>query len=167
MKVLAIVGVIVAALVATVLIVGWSLPVAHRVSRSVAIHASPETVFKLISRPAEFPAWRSDVKSVDVLRAEEGRTQFRENGKNGAILYSVDSVIPNRRLVTRIADKSLPFGGTWIYDVEPTGTATTLSITENGEVYNPVFRFVSRFVMGQTATIDRYLADVTRRLEAR
>ncbi len=166
MKVLAIVGVVVAALVAIVLIVGWSLPVAHRVTRSVALHASPEAVFNLINRPAEFPSWRSEVKSVDLLPAEEGHSRFRENGKNGAILYSVDSVVENRRLVTRIADKSLPFGGTWIYDIEPTGTATTLSITENGEVYNPIFRFVSRFVMGQTATIDRYLADVRGRVEA-
>jgi len=38
-----------------------------------------------------------------------------------------------------------------------TGNATTLRITENGEVYNVIFRFVSRFVMGHSATIDKYL----------
>jgi hypothetical protein len=32
-----------------------------------------------------------------------------------------------------------------------------MRITEDGEVYNPVFRFVSKFVMGQTATLDAYL----------
>ena len=42
----------------------------------------------------------------------------------------------------------------------PRGDSTTLRITENGEVYNPVFRFVSRFVFGHSATIEKYLADV-------
>ena len=30
-------------------------------------------------------------------------------------------------------------------------------ITEDGEVYNPIFRFVSRFVFGQTRMLDAYL----------
>jgi hypothetical protein len=30
-------------------------------------------------------------------------------------------------------------------------------ITENGEVYNPLFRFVSRYVIGHNRTIDAYL----------
>jgi hypothetical protein len=33
-------------------------------------------------------------------------------------------------------------------------------ITEEGEVYNPVFRFISRFVIGQTRTIETYLRDL-------
>jgi hypothetical protein len=37
------------------------------------------------------------------------------------------------------------------------GDSCTLTITEHGEVYNPLFRFVSRFIMGQTATLDAYL----------
>lgn len=32
-----------------------------------------------------------------------------------------------------------------------------LTITENGEVHNPLFRFVSRFIMGYAATIDACL----------
>jgi hypothetical protein len=40
------------------------------------------------------------------------------------------------------------------------GIMVTL-ITENGEVYNPIFRFVSRFIMGHTATLDAYLKSLT------
>ena len=29
--------------------------------------------------------------------------------------------------------------------------------SEDGDVYNPIFRFVSRFVIGQHRTIDSYL----------
>jgi hypothetical protein len=34
---------------------------------------------------------------------------------------------------------------------------TRVRITEDGEVYNPIFRFVSRVVMGHTAMLDSYL----------
>ena len=53
---------------------------------------------------------------------------------------------------------ALPFGGSWDYLIEPDGTGSKLTVTENGEVYNPIFRFVSRYVMGHTATMDKYLA---------
>jgi hypothetical protein len=40
----------------------------------------------------------------------------------------------------------------------------TLTITENGEVYNPLFRFVSRFIIGQTATMDGYIKALNAKL---
>jgi hypothetical protein len=63
--------------------------------------------------------------------------------------------------VGRIADSNLPFGGSWTYELAPAGDGeTTLRITEDGEVYNPIVRFVSRFVMGHDATIKQYLSAV-------
>jgi len=50
------------------------------------------------------------------------------------------------------------------WELEPQGNGTRLTITEEGEVYNPIFRFVSRFIMGHTRTIDRYLGDLKNRL---
>ena len=37
-------------------------------------------------------------------------------------------------------------------------------MTENGEVYNPIFRFMSKFFLSQTETIDTYMADLKRKL---
>jgi uncharacterized protein YndB with AHSA1/START domain len=165
MRILGIGGLVVVALIALVLIVGWSLPVTHHVTRSVSLRAPPDSVFALISHPAEFPQWRSDVTRVEPAPAEGGHGRFREVGQNGAILYQVESAVPNRRLVTRIVDRSLPFGGAWTYEIIPSAGSTTLQITEDGEVYNPLFRFVSRFITGQTSTLDRFLGDVRRRLD--
>ncbi|MEO8579641.1 MAG: hypothetical protein ABI469_05290, partial [Gemmatimonadales bacterium] len=89
----------------------------------------------------------------------------REVGSNGSILYEIQDAVPNQRLVTKIADPSLPFGGTWTYELSPRGDSTTLRITEDGEVYNPVFRFLSRFFMGHTATMNKYLDDVRHHIE--
>ena len=151
-------------IVMVIIAVGWMLPVAHRATREATYRATPAHVFALITDVKSFPQWRPSVKQVEVLAPADGRSQFREIGKNGTILFQVESSQPDQRLVTRIADRSLPFGGTWTYELTPRGDSTNLRITEDGEVYNPLFRFVSRFVMGHTATIDEYLSDVGRRL---
>jgi hypothetical protein len=39
----------------------------------------------------------------------------------------------------------------------PADGATQVTITEKGTIPNPVFRFLSRFVFGYTATQDAYL----------
>src|SRR5712691_9280309 len=113
MRILGIGALFVAAIVALVLIIGWSLPVSHHVTRSISLRASPDSIFALISHPADFPQWRSDVTRVEPAPPEQGHARFREIGKTGAILYQVEAVVPNQRLVTRIADRSLPFGGVW------------------------------------------------------
>lgn len=149
-------------LLLAVVIVGWRLPVAHVATSAVTLDAPPESVFAVISTPENYKSWRSDVKKVDVT-TEQGVTRFREDGSNGPILFEITERVPPRRFVTRIADKSLPFGGRWIYEITPTATGSELRITEEGEVYNPFFRFVSRFIMGHTSTIDGYLAAVKKR----
>jgi hypothetical protein len=71
------------------------------------------------------------------------------------------------RHVRKIVNDDLPFGGVWEYSLEPVATGSEsgckLSITERGEVKNPVFRFVSRFIMGHAATIEGYLKDLARK----
>jgi len=67
------------------------------------------------------------------------------------------------RYVTRIADDKLPFGGRWIYELEPVGGGTRLTITEDGFVKNPIFRLVT--ALAPNATKNRFLANLARRLE--
>jgi len=102
------------------------------------------------------------VTRVEVLPPNNGRTRFKEIGSDGSILFETDSVVAGKRLVNRIADPSLPFGGRWVYEIAPDADGAKLTITEEGQVYNPVYRFVSRFIMGHTRTIDRYIADLQR-----
>ena len=154
-----------AALVLVVLATGWSLPVRHRATRAATYPVSAESLFAILGDVERFPTWRSTVERVDVLPPTDGRARFRETGGGDAILYEVVESVPGRRLVTRIADPTLPFGGTWTYELAPANDAgTTLRITEDGEVYSPVYRFVSRFMMGHHRTIDTFLRDLGRRL---
>jgi hypothetical protein len=70
---------------------------------------------------------------------------------------------PPSLLVSRIDTDALPFGGTWTYRSAPVPGGSQLTITEDGEVSNLVFRFVSRFVFGHYATIDGFLKNLQAR----
>ncbi len=165
MRFLLIAAAILGALVLLVLVIGWSLPVKHTATSAVTVHTSAGPLYNLITDIEHYPEWRSSVERTERLPDSAGKTRFREYGSDGTILYEVESAKPDQRIVTRIADRSLPFGGSWTYELIPRGDSTTLRITENGEVYNPLFRFVSRFVMGHTRTIDTYLQDVRKHFD--
>src|SRR5689334_15835077 len=108
MRIALIVGGVLAAVVLIVVAIGYSLPVKHQASREAALAASPESVFAIITDVDRFPSWRPSVKRVERV-SQAGSVHYREDGSNGAILYSIDESVPPRRLVTRIADPSLPF----------------------------------------------------------
>ena len=157
MRIVVVLLAVVVGLGLVVVLVGLMLPVKHESAMSVAIPATPEAVWAALTDVAAYPRWRGDVTSVEMLPADSGHVAWREQGKNGAISYVIEQAEAPKRLVTRITDKSLPFGGAWEYVVAPEGTGSRVRITEHGEVYNPVFRFVSRFIMGHTTTVSAYL----------
>jgi len=155
MKWLLVVVLVLASILILIIVIGALLPKKHTVSRTVSLRQPAEAVWSLISGP---PTWRPDVRNYEELPAHDGRRMWRETDKSGqTIKYeAIESTAP-RHLVVRIADPTLPFGGTWTYDITPSGQSCSLTVTENGEVYNPLFRFVSRFIIGQTATLEAYI----------
>lgn len=164
MKWMLIAGGVIVACAAAVLVVGAMLQRDHVAAMTARIAASPDTVWSTLTNPAEFPSWRHDVTAVDVLAPTPTGPSWREHSRQGAITFVVDVAEPPRRLISRIADKNLPFGGSWEYLVEADGpSASRVTIVERGSVYNPLFRFVSRFLMGHTATIDAYLRALGKR----
>jgi hypothetical protein len=115
--------------------VGAMLPVQHTASRSARVALPPEALHRLLK----------DLKYGDVpVRIERDE--------------------PPSLLVTRVAGENLPFGGTWTFRVSPAQGGSELVITEHGEVYNVIFRFVSRFVTGHHATLDGYLRALQQRV---
>lgn len=157
MKWLLVTLLVVFGLVAIVLIIGWMLPVAHVASRSASLNTSPEAVWRIITDVDAFPTWRRGIRTVARLPDRNGHPVWVEDGTTGRITLSVERSEPPHTLVTRIADPDLPFGGTWTYTIASAPTGCTLTITENGEIYNPVFRVMARFVFGYESTMAAYL----------
>jgi hypothetical protein len=120
-------------LVAGIVAAGAMLPRNHKASRTLRLTRSPAEVWPLLLQATQ----ASDVP-VDVLESR-----------------------PPHRLVTRVTEQETNFGGTWtiaIDAVPPSGSSVT--ITEDGWVANPIFRIVSRLVIGHHATMDGMLKKV-------
>ncbi|WP_419167664.1 SRPBCC family protein [Candidatus Palauibacter sp.] len=140
--------------------IGLSLPEDHVATVRAEFAAAPEQIFATIADFRSQPDWRPAVERIEELPAEGGNPAWVELGATGPLPMTLTESEPPVRLVTTILSEGLPFGGTWTYDIEPTGTGSTVSITEEGEVYSPIFRFVSRFIMGHHASASTYLSDL-------
>jgi uncharacterized protein YndB with AHSA1/START domain len=150
------IAVVVVAIVA-VLGIGAALPENHRVEAERVVAGDPERVWELISSPQEAPKWRSDLKSAEQVAPDV----VKETDKKGKSLSfrTVESK-PLHRLARQIADADLPFGGTWTISIEPAPQGSRVHIVEDGFVRPPLFRFMMRFVFGQSATMTKYLDDL-------
>jgi len=126
-------------IVAAITLVGRSLPVAHVASRTVTFR-----------RPAE-----------DVWAAINDPTLMSSRGVGDVKFETVESR-PPKLLVRRVVGEK-DFGGTWTCDIASSPGGSTLTITENGEIYNAFFRFVSRYVIGHHRTIDSTMAALRKR----
>jgi len=149
-------------------LVGWTLPVGHSVSRTITLSASPDQVFDLISNFSRAPEWRDGVTRVETLPDDGKGPLFREHSSMGAMLMRAEVIERPHRLVTRIADPTLPFGGTWTHTLRPTPSGgTEHTVTEDGEIYNVMFRALARFVFGYSSTIDDYQRALAKRFGGR
>lgn len=157
---------VVAAIAAVAAMVGMALPKGHRASSTVTVHAALHTVFAIIADFAHGAEWRPGVQRVEILSGTGPGMEFREIGSSGSVRYRVEVLEPDAKIVTRIADTTLAFGGSWTFDLAPTAAGDTrLTITEDGEVYNPFFRLMSKLFFPPTATIEKYLAGLQKRLD--
>jgi hypothetical protein len=119
------------ALIAIIVLIGAMLPVAHHVTKSAVFSAPQQKLW--------------DLAIANFHRTNDGS-------------YAIVDQDPPQRLVTAIVKKGLPFGGRWTFHFEPAAGGTKLTITEDGEIYNPFFRFVSRFILGYEGSIDAFFA---------
>jgi uncharacterized protein YndB with AHSA1/START domain len=154
--------VLVVALLAVTAGIGWFLPVGHQATRTVVLPAPPADVFARLRDVERYPEWRTDVTRVEVLDTTNGLPRFRETGEFGPIVFRMEQADAPTFMRTRIDDPDQPFGGSWTYVLVPENGGTRVTITEDGEVYNLIFRFLSRFVFSQSATIETYMGHLER-----
>ena len=152
-------------LIGLAILIGLALPRGHKATSRAVVQGSPELVWEALTNYEAMPQWRPELTGVEPL--PEGRRGWIEHSRFGRLPLVIETAEAPRLLVARVADDKLPFGGTWTYRLEPEGEGrTTVSITEAGEVYNPIFRFVSRFIMGHHGTMDAYLKNLGRKFGA-
>ena len=142
-------------------IVGALLPREHVASRMARYRQSPEAIWEAITNVEAMTKWRTELKSIERLPERDGKPAWSEDlGSSGKLPLEVTEWEPPRRMVTRITDDSLPFGGTWTYEIAPADGSATLRITERGFIKPALFRFMTRFFFGYTSTMETYLKNL-------
>ncbi len=145
-------------LIGVILLVGLPVLVALAGSLLPKSHSASRHAWRVLTDRVAMPSWRTDLRAIERLPDLDGHEVWQETDRRGQKLrLETVEAVPPRRLVGRIADPKLPFGGTWTYEITPVADGSTLTITEDGEIYNPIFRFVARFILGYTGTMESYL----------
>lgn len=144
-------------LVATPVVVGFFLPRRHTVSRRVVIQQPREVIWARVTDFAGQAEWRSDVKRPVRLDEVDGHEVWRDAGD--LALETIEAV-PPERLVRRVVTNRM-FGGTWTVTLQQAPGGTAVAVTEAGEVYHPLFRTISRFVIGHDRSVTKYLTDLS------
>jgi hypothetical protein len=163
MRWILVIGLAVALLVVIVVAVGAMLPKKHSVSRTARVAMPPDALYALLTDVSQYQSWRKDLRSLQRLPDKNGMPAWIEESNGMKIPMRFERMEPPALLVGRIDSTELAFGGTWTYRIAPAPGGSDLTITEDGEVYNPIFRFMSRFVFGHYATMDAYLKNLQAR----
>lgn len=162
--VLIIIGIVVA-IPTLIYIVGSLLPQSHSATMSNYFDVSNERMLDTITDIKSYPEWRSNLEKVELLSDSTESLRWREYYSNNDPLTFKVITHDSSKFVAKIDNNDLPFSGTWTYQLNETRNGTQLTITEDGEVYNPFYRFVSKFIMGHDTTIKQYLSDLKKNFE--
>jgi len=126
----------------------------HSATSTIVLKAPPEKVFEAITDWRNHTTWRKEVTSVEELPGGGG---WVETSRFGRLPLRIEKSEPPRLFVGRIADDSLPYGGTWTHRLERTAEGgTRLATTEDGFIGPAPFRLITKLFFGYHRTLNAY-----------
>ena len=157
-----IIGGVAVGLLFLITLIGFLLPREHTVSSRITLHQPPDSVFAVIRDIGAISSWWPTVKLVSRRNDPQGREIWDETMRDGFKMgLEVTSVEPPGMIKTVIVGDG-PFGGSWTTRIVPVAGGSTVTVTEDGWVSNPIFRLVAR-LMGHHRTMDDYLTSLASR----
>jgi carbon monoxide dehydrogenase subunit G len=156
--------IIIAAFLALALLlaaVGTLLPANHTAQVRFRLAQTPEAVYDVVTDLTTQSRWRTGLDSLRVLDPQPPE-RWRESTAWGTIEFvRVDRIRPRMAQAEIQGAREQGFGGTWTWDLVPADDGgTIISITENGEIYNPLYRLLSRTVFDHYRTLEQYARDL-------
>jgi uncharacterized protein YndB with AHSA1/START domain len=147
-----------AALFAVMAIIGLFVARGHRATSTILLRQSPDSIWKVVRDLGNIPSWWPAMQTVERLPDRDGHEVWRQKMSGFEVPIIVQESSPPTRLVTEIDPAARgAFGGTWTYELTAESAGTRVSVTEAGWISNPIFRFMSRFLLGYYGSLDKYL----------
>jgi len=166
LKVLVSIVVVLLVAFAVMYAMGSALPNDHVTTIATTMPASQERVWQMIADVKSQAGWRTGLKAVEPWPSADGKECWLEVQSGMKMPLCVDASEPPVKRVVRIADASLPFSGSWTYEVTPkSATESTLSITERASTRTPMWKFVGHYVIGEDTAITQFDKDLKKALQ--
>jgi hypothetical protein len=152
------------ALVVVVVGFGMTQPRHHVATTRAKYDKPPEEVWRVVSDYERWHEWNREITSVTPLPDQNGRRMIKVVGSWGTAPTALAVWNPPTQLRTEMNAGS--FSGSWTYDLRPTEDGgTLLTITEEGNVANPIWRAMMIFHDNE-ASMREYHASLAKRLRA-
>jgi len=152
--------------------IGTSIPIWHSAKCGAEIAAPADALFRAIADDGSSASWRPELRTVTLLSGSGPTAVWQESLKNGqelrlhTVTYEEHMQFQRRaKILVRVIpfDPRLGFDGTWAFFVtgsQKTGAPTRVAINEQGHIYNPLYRFLTRYVFGYTSSIRTYITEL-------
>lgn len=155
---------VLAALAGAVLAYGMTVPVRHRAVSTARFHQPREALWAAISDLPGQADWRADVDRVERLPDRDGQPVWMVHaGRRSMPLVLTESDPPRLLRADTPPDAGLPFAGSWTWQVSAADGGCSVTIIEDGEIFNPFLRGMTALFFGYHGTMDDYLVQLGRR----
>lgn len=137
---------------------GYSLPIEHSTTMQRHYAKSPYEIWLVIADYRKYSQWRENVYEVSEMPAKGGLEAWKEVDADGkSVPYAIASSTPGKQLIIEITDTTLPYKGTWTFDLLADESGTMVHITENGKIDNLFLRVITHFMSGYTQSMNSWL----------
>jgi len=145
---------------------GARLPETHTVTISRAVPLPIGQVWSVLIDFAGQASWRPDFVSAERQDDFQGRAVWREvyKGSQETLIQTIAREKPIR-LVRRLEDVRGTSKALWSYELTDHGGVTQLTVTETGNIRNPIARWGLRYMVGQAAYLESYMDALCRHLD--
>lgn len=159
-KKMIVVALCISALVGVVYLIGLSLPKQQTFVKTRTLSASPEKVFEVVTDVKSQPAWRTDIRTIQLID-DSTWTEFPKQGT--PITFKAKRKIPHQLFeIEIIAPKTLK--GYWVGTFEQVSSGTKIVFQEVIIIDNPLLRVMSSLFFDMDKTMELYLTQLENKL---
>lgn len=144
-------------LIAMIYLIGSLMDVKHVATIERKLKMGSDETWIVLTNYKEYTSWRNGIKELTIDSTNHW-TEKNSHGDN--VSYQLEVVDDKRTFITRIINKDLAYGGYWEFSISPLQDGCLVKITENGEVFNPIFRFMAKYFFGHETTLKNYMRDL-------
>jgi uncharacterized protein YndB with AHSA1/START domain len=147
---------------------GYVFPSRIEAAARITINRPPENVWWVLTDYNHMAAWHPQYRNATTLTPPgEAPLRWQIEYSDGYVVNAevVEEKFPSR-LVERITDGNLPFGGGWTVELTPVGPNTEVTVHSKVEIHAPIQRLIVHLLVPAQTELERILEALKGRVES-